>query len=338
MCSGVYQALSGDWISYSVPFGYLITIPKLKGLRKQMKAILEYAEQRRQESNEIERILKRLDAVLNPRQGLKLPCFSAETLVWTEEGTKRIDDIQIGELVLAFDLASEQVVTRSVVNLLHNRTTHFYEMQVAGQQIRATARHPFWVTDKQEWVEAKELKPSMRVRLVNGSLVPIESIRRQEVSESSSYNLSLKEVPTYFVGAGVLVHNEGPVDYGLGGVGKVYIGTNPDYPGQIYVGETNQPIADIEFQHFMEAKRKLKGQLTPADRELLVFKWGMKIEVVASGLTKREYHLYIQEQFARHKELEGDVVINRKRLEDDTFDEYAKKVRTDPDLRKAGFC
>lgn len=310
----------------------------LKGVIHNMQPVLEESQQLRKKLNEIERTLKRLDAILNPRQGLKLPCFSGETLVWTDSGAKRIDGIQIGELVLAFDLASQQVVTRSVVNVLHNKTTHFYEMQIAGQQIRATGRHPFWVSEESEWVEANKLKPGMSVRLLNGSVVPIEAVRRQEVPESRTYNLSLEEVPTYFVGAGVLVRNEGVVDYGLGGVGKVYIGTNPDYPGQIYVGETDQPIADREYDHITTAKRKLKGQLTLSDREFFKFKRGMTIKAVATGLTEKEYNWYIEEQLARHKELEGYVVINRKRIKDKSLSEYAKKMRNDLDLIKAGFC
>jgi hypothetical protein len=160
---------------------------------------------------------------------LELPCFAGETPVWTVDGVKRIDELQPGEKVWAFDEELQQTVPRQILKVLQNRTVHFYDVRVGSSTIQATGNHPFWVEDRSEWIAARHLKAGMKLKHLNGQIISIESINLREGLHSNTYNLSIDKNHNYFVGAGVLVHNEGVVDYNLGGENyEVYIGKNPN--------------------------------------------------------------------------------------------------------------
>jgi hypothetical protein len=68
--------------------------------------------------------------------------------------------------------------------------------------------HPFWVVDKKEWIEVKDLKVGDRVLLSDGKEVAISGIRSYNVDATKVYNFEVADNHTYFVGEdGVLVHN-----------------------------------------------------------------------------------------------------------------------------------
>jgi len=94
----------------------------------------------------------------------------------------------------------------------------------------ASARHPFWVTNRDadgdgrlgEWIEVHRLKVGDRVRLTDGSEAVLNDIEAEEDPTHASpsadhsppftaYNFSVAETHTYFVGhEGVWVHNHCP--------------------------------------------------------------------------------------------------------------------------------
>lgn len=110
-------------------------------------------------------------------------------------------------------------------------------IQVRGDVIRATGGHPFWVVrgeglaerplpklisayeegGRQEgrWVLARDLRVGDGVLLRHGEVMPVESVRLDEVEERV-YNFNVAELQNYAVGeCGILVHNtnEGPGPY-----------------------------------------------------------------------------------------------------------------------------
>ena len=78
--------------------------------------------------------------------------------------------------------------------------------------IGATANHPFWSVDRQEFVRAGSLQRGERVLLATGDTTLLES-RLPRPGPEAVYNLEVHGDHVYHVGtAGVLVHNTCPTD------------------------------------------------------------------------------------------------------------------------------
>ena len=83
----------------------------------------------------------------------------------------------------------------------------------------------------------------------SGTVTTISSVRNITTSEECTYNITVENAHTYYVGKmEVLVHNEGEEING-----KIYVGfTSEEEP--IYVGQTKQPIKSRQAQHLAEGK------------------------------------------------------------------------------------
>src|SRR5262249_51500140 len=85
-------------------------------------------------------------------------CFPAGTLLLTPEGVKPIEEFQRGDLLLSrseWDLEGA-IEAKAVVEVFIRRGS-IMRLLVAGQEIRTTAEHPFWVKAK-GWTPAGMLK------------------------------------------------------------------------------------------------------------------------------------------------------------------------------------
>jgi hypothetical protein len=82
------------------------------------------------------------------------------------------------------------------------------DIQVSGQSkaVGATANHPFWSEDRQNWVSAGNLVSGERLRTVNGTAL-VQSITPR-FTPQSVYNIEVSVDHTYLVTeCGILVHN-----------------------------------------------------------------------------------------------------------------------------------
>ena len=85
------------------------------------------------------------------------PCFVANTLIYTTEGYKPIQEIKVGMKVL-----THKNRFMEVVEVMEQTTTELYEIRVSKQlSILTTANHPFYIRTKYNsvpaWVEARHL-------------------------------------------------------------------------------------------------------------------------------------------------------------------------------------
>ncbi|MGA8943296.1 MAG: Hint domain-containing protein, partial [Thermoactinomyces sp.] len=85
-------------------------------------------------------------------------CFTAGTKIQTVEGEKNIEDIQVGDKVLAKDEKTGKQEYKEVVHLFQKQVDTIYQVHVGKEVIETTAEHPFWVAEK-GWVQAKDLQP-----------------------------------------------------------------------------------------------------------------------------------------------------------------------------------
>lgn len=133
--------------------------------------------------------------------------FPSGTLVYTSEGLRPIEEVEIGDKVLAFDEVSQSYAYEEVTHLIQgDKVYDFVVLELeSGEVIEATPEHPFY--DGSEWKQANELDVSDKLKLFYGSSF-IASINRS-LRQEKVYNFTVNNAHTFFVGVdGVLVHNQ----------------------------------------------------------------------------------------------------------------------------------
>ncbi len=145
----------------------------------------------------------------SPPESCPLPnCFSAGTLVHTEEGLKPIEEIQISEKVLSMDENTGTTSYQLVTDLIQGeRQYRLVKITLdSGKSIEATAEHPFYIKGK-GWNPASSLSVGQVLELHDGTLVVVKEVLTR-VRRDLVYNLTVANTHNYFVGEdGVLVHN-----------------------------------------------------------------------------------------------------------------------------------
>jgi hypothetical protein len=209
--------------------------------------------------------VRNIDVELDPKHyRAPLTCFSKGTQVHTSTGLKNIESIQIDDEVYSLDLPTNVLKMNKVTHLHRNKTTHFYNINADGEKVAATGEHPFYDPHKQIWVSAKSLAKGSILLSKNLRQIIVDEVQYMETPEVETYNLSIENIPNYFVGSGLLVHNvepvltlQGAIDVQLGGSHIVYIGVNPLYEGKVYVGRTEVGDTGRQTQHRTQAKNFL---------------------------------------------------------------------------------
>ncbi|WP_165959580.1 polymorphic toxin-type HINT domain-containing protein [Nonomuraea longispora] len=148
--------------------------------------------------------------------------FAPGTLVLMADGSRQpIEDIRVGDEVLATDPATGETVAKKVTALINSTgTKNLIEITIRPerkgeanfQSVIATAQHPFWVPSLRDWVDATYLKPGAWLRTSAGTWIQVVDVKRWTASQQV-HNLSVADIHTYYVLAGdqaVLVHNANP--------------------------------------------------------------------------------------------------------------------------------
>ncbi|AJQ96670.1 RHS repeat/hint domain-containing protein [Gynuella sunshinyii] len=133
--------------------------------------------------------------------------FPAGTMVHTENGLMSIEDVKIGDMVLAFDEETGELAYKEVTHFIqHEKSYNFVEIKLeTGEVLEATAEHPFYVAG--EWKQANELEAGDKLTLAYG-LISVQQISR-EIRTERVYNFTVDTLHTYFIGSdGILVHNQ----------------------------------------------------------------------------------------------------------------------------------
>ncbi|MEV4432363.1 polymorphic toxin-type HINT domain-containing protein [Streptomyces sp. NPDC049585] len=177
--------------------GFLDKVTEAKGKLKKAQEILQS-------------VWKKLDC---PRKHSFLP----GTQVLLADGSHRaIEDVRIGDRVIASDPESGQTEARPVTNHFTTEDDKdFTRLTVATSQgpatITATANHPFWATDRKQWVDAGDLRTGNILRTPSGSGLAVTAVVNYH-KRQRTHDLTVGEFHTYYVGVGAtdaLVHNCG---------------------------------------------------------------------------------------------------------------------------------
>lgn len=136
--------------------------------------------------------------------------FDAGTLVLMADGSRKpIEDVNLGDEVIASDPETGERGPRKVVDLIRHGGLHtMVNVELSdGSQVDATGEHPFWVVSDGSWVDAIDLKAGDIVSAASSMTLTITntSVSRYGLT---AYNLTIADLHTYHVSkADVLVHN-----------------------------------------------------------------------------------------------------------------------------------
>ncbi|GII87462.1 hypothetical protein Ssi03_54520 [Sphaerisporangium siamense] len=149
--------------------------------------------------------------------------FVSGTLVLMADGSrKRIEDVKVGDRVLATDPEAGVTDAKPVVTLITGEGTKRLvritvdidgDRGAATDTLTATDGHPFWVPKLRKWLTAGELKPGMWLQTSAGTWVQITSVK-VSTTHRRVHNLTVSGLHTYHVvvgGRAVLVHNDDPL-------------------------------------------------------------------------------------------------------------------------------
>lgn len=164
-------------------------------------------------------------------------CFTAGTKVLTDEGEKPIEEIKVGDKVLAKDDETGEMAYKEVEWLFQRDVEETYNITVDGEVITTTDGHPFWIVGI-GWVEAQHLAVGDVLTTSDGKELAIEKIEVKQ-EHVTVYNFKVKDFHTYFVSnLGIWTHNKCGVTVNYKGAEvAVYRGGN-DFtikPGEVKI-------------------------------------------------------------------------------------------------------
>ncbi|XVQ11525.1 RHS repeat-associated core domain-containing protein [Spirillospora sp. CA-255316] len=174
------------------------------------------------------------------RLGMCNSFVSGSKVLMADGGHKPIEDVDVGDKVVATDTATGETTTKRVVDTITGKgTKNLVQITVdeshqpywttsntsSGKPtfskignrsdstgvVIATDEHPFWVAgDLNKWVKAEDLKPGMWLRTSSGTFVQVTVTKHWTKTHQRVHNLTIADHHTYYALAGatpVLVHN-----------------------------------------------------------------------------------------------------------------------------------
>jgi len=125
-----------------------------------------------------------------------LDCLAAGTPVWTATGSRAIETIRVGDLVLAQHPDSGELAYKPVLRTTVRPAGRLVQIGAGQEMIQTSGGHLFWVSGE-GWVRARQLQSGSELHGVDGT------VRVSQVDEgpvAASYNLIVADFHSYFAG------------------------------------------------------------------------------------------------------------------------------------------
>jgi tetratricopeptide (TPR) repeat protein len=137
--------------------------------------------------------------------GGMMECFAAGTLVWKQSGPTPIEQIRVGDMVLAKHPTTGELAYRPVLEATFSASAPVVRVKLPEEEFIATRGHRFWV-EGTGWLMAKELPAAASLHTLSGGL-DVASV--EPADEVDCYNLVVDEFHTFVIGKSqVLVHDK----------------------------------------------------------------------------------------------------------------------------------
>jgi hypothetical protein len=131
-------------------------------------------------------------------------CFVAGTPVWTEDGPKPIEQIRVGDRMLAQDVESGELTFKPVLRTTERAQAETFAVTIDGHTLRCTGGHLFWVAGR-GWLKARLLEPGQSVHAVEGA-ANVTQIAPS--GKETTHNLVVADHHNYFVGPNKLLTHD----------------------------------------------------------------------------------------------------------------------------------
>tara|TARA_R100001594_G_C4033523_1_gene261765 strand:- start:634 stop:1833 length:1200 start_codon:yes stop_codon:yes gene_type:complete len=164
-------------------------------------------------------------------------CFVKGTKITMRDySQKNIEDVEIGDLVLTYDIENKELVNNVVLATSSPVNKNFVRITFEDGTINENVLdHPYWVVDKgwssvrPDWTKETHKMDCEQLNVGDVCLKSIEDdkVLEQKITkiekfdkEQITYNLTIENTENYFAND-ILVHNKFP---GCGGLGRCFIG------------------------------------------------------------------------------------------------------------------
>ena len=135
-------------------------------------------------------------------------CFLAKTQILIETGTINIENISIGDTILAYK--DGQKVKTKVKELISSESEGYFVLKTNQREVKVTKKHPFLTGHG--WKKVEELTLGERLITENGTEILISKIYINKTVPV--YNLKVDIPHTYFAN-GFVVHNKPDITHYL---------------------------------------------------------------------------------------------------------------------------
>lgn len=153
---------------------------------------------------------KEIAEALGKRRVNPCGCFVQGTLVLTDSGYKKIEQVEPGDVVWAYSDVLHTFARKKVVRVFQYVRDTVFQVHLGNEVINTTGDHPFFIGGK--WLKVQKLHAGDSVLTYAGKKLVIDNIRMLN-KQAVVYNFEVEDYHTYYVSAqGILVHNSGPCD------------------------------------------------------------------------------------------------------------------------------
>jgi len=140
-----------------------------------------------------------------PPPPTRMDCLAAGTLVWTDAGPVAIEQVRVGDLVLAQDPESGELAYQPVLRATVRPEGPLVRVCLTNREVLETSGgHLFWVAGS-GWTKARDLQSGDELHGVHGA---VRVSLADTGSAAETYNLIVADFHSYVVGDGqILCHD-----------------------------------------------------------------------------------------------------------------------------------
>ncbi|MEU4690917.1 polymorphic toxin-type HINT domain-containing protein [Actinoplanes sp. NPDC023714] len=209
LLGGIKAVRAGYKIAKLVP-KLIKFLDRVKDAKKRRDALRELARKKKKKKDRED------SCTLSARKNSFLP---GTPVLLPGGATKAIEDLRVGDLVMATDPATGLTIAKPVTATIDgDGEKKLVDVTIdtdgdrgdATATVTATHNHPFWVPALAQWVDAERLAAKQKLRTSTGDLAEITAVRHRKES-TEVHNLTVADIHTYYVmaaGTPVLVHND----------------------------------------------------------------------------------------------------------------------------------
>jgi hypothetical protein len=149
-----------------------------------------------------------------------MDCLAAGTKVWTIEGHKAIEQVQLGDQVLSQDPDTGELAYRPVLATTVRPAAPLMRIETDQGTIRTSGGHLFWQSG-QGWVKARDLKRGAMLHTAR----EVTQVRQVDKVESEpTYNLVVADFHSYFVGEPLILSHDNTIRQQTNAIVPGYVG------------------------------------------------------------------------------------------------------------------